>query len=67
MNDSTKPLAPFLQTMGFFFQSLVEGKLGDLKAEQVSIPTTLKPYKADSQSGLLVFRSRSIDISSGRL
>lgn len=67
MNDSTKPLAPFLQTMGFFFQNLVEGKLGDLKAEEVSIPTNFKPYKADSQPGILVFRSRSLDISSGRL
>ena len=41
MNDSTQPLAPFLQNMGLFLRDLVEGKLGDLKVEQVSVSTII--------------------------
>ena len=37
MSDSTQPLAPFLQNMGFFLRNLVEGKLGDSRAEQVGV------------------------------
>lgn len=35
MNDSTQPLAPFLQNMGSFLRDIVEGKPGDSRTEQV--------------------------------
>lgn len=35
MNDSTQPLAPFLQNMGSFLRNLVDGKTGDCRPDQV--------------------------------
>ena len=36
MNDSTQPLAQFLQSMGIFLRNMVEAELGDSRAGKVS-------------------------------